>query len=75
MMCFECVEAVLAVVLAMVRLNSIARSYDCETFSHVSCILYGLSSDYSNRTTWPLVLGKLFLVPMKNAENTWPERI
>ena len=47
----------------------------CETFSHVSCMLYDLSSDYFNRTTWPLVLGKLFLVPMKNVENTWPEGI
>ena len=46
-----------------------------ETFSDVSCMLYGLSSYYFNRTTWPLVLGKLFLVPMKNVENTWPERI
>ena len=39
------------------------------------CILYGLSLDYSIRNTWPLVLGKLFLAPMKNVEKTWPERI
>ena len=63
-------------------LPTVAKKYsldvvfmDCETFSHVSCMLYGLSSDYFNRTTWPLVLGKLFLVPMKNVENTWSEGI
>ena len=32
--------------------------------------LDGLSPDYSIRTTWPLVLGKLFLAPMKIVEKT-----
>ena len=35
----------------------------------------GTPFDYFHRTTWPLVLGKLFLAPTKNVENTWPERI
>ena len=35
----------------------------------------GTPFDYFHRNTWPLVLGKLFLAPMKNVERTWPERI
>ena len=35
----------------------------------------GTPFDYFDRTTWPLVLGKLFLAPTKNVERTWPERI
>ena len=74
MMCFECVEDTCSG--SGHGETEFNRSFmDYETFSHVSCMLYSLSSDYFNRTTWPLVLGKLFLVPMKNVENTWPERI